>query len=317
MSNRKDAFYFPHDSNAHNDERIIELRAEFGWEGYGIYWALIERMRDASDYRIRMRSRNALAFALGIDRELFIRLTDFCIECGLFAADEDQMRSPALDRRMAEVEQLREKRRAAGAKGGKAKAEQGNGAVIDDEEQSSSNATANDEQSSSLAKHERKGKEKKEDSIGHSHGHEMAESIYAEYPRKVKRIPALKAIRSAIDRGEDPEALLTAVRDFAAYWTERLKIDPGDRRYIPHPASWFNAEGYNDRDEWTDAVADTEMLTNAEVTLLLKTDPDAFRKRRLVFSLEGQGRFIPQARPLPDGWIEEVDHYATTNGHAR
>ena len=34
--------YFPHDSNARNDVKLIKLRSKLDWEGYGIYFALIE-----------------------------------------------------------------------------------------------------------------------------------------------------------------------------------------------------------------------------------------------------------------------------------
>jgi hypothetical protein len=29
--------YFSHDANARHDEKILELRAELGWEGYGTF----------------------------------------------------------------------------------------------------------------------------------------------------------------------------------------------------------------------------------------------------------------------------------------
>lgn len=48
----KDAFYFKHDSNARNDEKLLEVRRRFGMEGYGIYWAIVEKMREATDYRL-------------------------------------------------------------------------------------------------------------------------------------------------------------------------------------------------------------------------------------------------------------------------
>ena len=34
--------YFPHDSNARNDIKLIKLRSKYGYEGYGVYFALIE-----------------------------------------------------------------------------------------------------------------------------------------------------------------------------------------------------------------------------------------------------------------------------------
>ena len=34
--------YFNHDSSARNDIRIIKLRASLGYEGYGIFWSVLE-----------------------------------------------------------------------------------------------------------------------------------------------------------------------------------------------------------------------------------------------------------------------------------
>ena len=44
---KKDAFYFSHDYNAHNDVKILFMRQQLGMEGYGIYWFLIESLADA------------------------------------------------------------------------------------------------------------------------------------------------------------------------------------------------------------------------------------------------------------------------------
>ncbi|CAB5217805.1 Domain of unknown function DUF4373 [uncultured Caudovirales phage] len=40
----KETFYFSHDYNARNDEKIRKLLFKHGFEGYGIYWALIENL---------------------------------------------------------------------------------------------------------------------------------------------------------------------------------------------------------------------------------------------------------------------------------
>jgi len=65
----KDAYYFSHDANAHLDEKIIELRMDLGWEGYGVYWAIIETLRNASNYKLEM-NYNRIAFALNTDSNL-------------------------------------------------------------------------------------------------------------------------------------------------------------------------------------------------------------------------------------------------------
>ena len=34
--------YFSHDYNTRGDEKILDLMSKFGWEGYGIYWGIVE-----------------------------------------------------------------------------------------------------------------------------------------------------------------------------------------------------------------------------------------------------------------------------------
>lgn len=46
----KKTFYFGHDYNARSDEKIIKLISKEGWEGYGIYWAIIEKLYEAGGH---------------------------------------------------------------------------------------------------------------------------------------------------------------------------------------------------------------------------------------------------------------------------
>ncbi len=43
----KDTFYFSHDQNARGDIKCVRLIREMKWEGYGIYWALIEMLYES------------------------------------------------------------------------------------------------------------------------------------------------------------------------------------------------------------------------------------------------------------------------------
>ena len=63
---KKDAYYFSHDANARNDEDILKLRMSLGWAGYGLYWALIECLRDANAYRLQC-DYNIIAYNLHCD----------------------------------------------------------------------------------------------------------------------------------------------------------------------------------------------------------------------------------------------------------
>jgi hypothetical protein len=71
---------------------------------------------------------------------------------------------------------------------------------------------------------------------------EYAALIYAEYPKKVGRPAALKAIKRALLTIEF-DGLLRKVKLYAA---SRAKEDPA---FTPHPATWFNQQRYNDDPE--------------------------------------------------------------------
>ena len=49
MSNRE---FFSHDSDAFYDEKIVGMRADYGFESYGLWWFIIERMRKEQDFKL-------------------------------------------------------------------------------------------------------------------------------------------------------------------------------------------------------------------------------------------------------------------------
>lgn len=111
------AYYFSHDSNARNDDKILALRMKHGWEGYGLYWALIERMREAADYAC-VCDYNVVAYDLRTDAA---KIKSIIEGFGLFAfaTDEDGRKcfySESLRRRMRAADDLSEKRRSAALK---------------------------------------------------------------------------------------------------------------------------------------------------------------------------------------------------------
>lgn len=58
---KKDAYYFSHDSNAQDDPKCMLLIDQLGMEGYGIFWALIERLRNEKDHKLPLVLLNAFA----------------------------------------------------------------------------------------------------------------------------------------------------------------------------------------------------------------------------------------------------------------
>lgn len=49
-TNEKDAYFFSHDCNARNDPKILALRSVYGAEGYGVYFMLVEILREQPEY---------------------------------------------------------------------------------------------------------------------------------------------------------------------------------------------------------------------------------------------------------------------------
>lgn len=84
---KKDAFYFPHFSNARNDSKVVKLRRILGIEGYGLYFMLLEVLRDQSDFKYPIQGIEDLAYDWHISKEKIISvINDF----DLFTIDQNQ-----------------------------------------------------------------------------------------------------------------------------------------------------------------------------------------------------------------------------------
>ena len=45
----KNTNYFQHDHNSRGDEKIIKMRLVHGWHGFGLYWAIIEKLYESTN----------------------------------------------------------------------------------------------------------------------------------------------------------------------------------------------------------------------------------------------------------------------------
>lgn len=108
----KNSFYFSHDFNARNDEKILAVRMALGAEGYGIYFMLLEKLVETED-RILLKDYNRLAFDLRVASDkIKLVVEDF----GLFHFTDDGKRfySESLLRRMQPLDNMRKQRSQAG-----------------------------------------------------------------------------------------------------------------------------------------------------------------------------------------------------------
>lgn len=80
----KETFYFSHDYNARNDDKILELRAKFGAEGYGVFWMIIETMAENEDGGAKASLIGGLSLGYGVAKSTLIDIFKYCVEIGLF-----------------------------------------------------------------------------------------------------------------------------------------------------------------------------------------------------------------------------------------
>lgn len=116
----KDAYYFSHDSNARNDQRLMKVRMKYGMEGHGIFFGIIEILREQKDYTLTFDDIDSISFDLRVEKE---KIEDIVENYDLFEIKGHTMfYSKSLKRRMLALDEKRQKLASAGKKGGLSKA---------------------------------------------------------------------------------------------------------------------------------------------------------------------------------------------------
>jgi hypothetical protein len=118
----KDAYYFSHDSNAKDDPKCVLLIEQLGPEGYGIFWILIETLRDQPDFKYPLKLLSALARRYNTTAE---KIKAVVVSYDLFIIENDTFFfSESLNRRMILFQEKRKKLSEAGKKGAQIKINQ-------------------------------------------------------------------------------------------------------------------------------------------------------------------------------------------------
>lgn len=107
--------YFPHDANARNDDRIVRLRVEHGAAGYGVYFMLLERLREESNYECEC-NYEILSYDFRVDASLVQSVVE---DFGLFSLTEDgkSFYSDSFTKTVSAIDKSKTKRAEAGRKG--------------------------------------------------------------------------------------------------------------------------------------------------------------------------------------------------------
>ena len=108
--------YFSHDVNARHDEKLIALRMKYNWLGYGLYWAIIEKLCDSGMYYKLNKDYNLLAYDLRADASTIKSIIE---DFGLFVFTDDgkYLYSESLLKRMEIKDDKIKKLSEAGKKG--------------------------------------------------------------------------------------------------------------------------------------------------------------------------------------------------------
>ena len=161
MATRKElTSYFPHDSNARNSDKLIRLRMRHKAAGYGVYFMILERLREEPEYT-SVKDYNMIAFDLREDTSLIKSVVE---DFGLFVFTDDgkYFYSESFKQRMEIKDEQSRKKAEAGKKG--LEKRWGNSKnianAIENDSKAIANATGND--SNKRKEKESKEKESKE-----------------------------------------------------------------------------------------------------------------------------------------------------------
>ncbi len=213
----KETYYFPHDYEPTSDPKIQAMIGQYGASGYGLYWRIVEMLHSDESHALQVKNYVVLAIAkqMLIDADFVTKFIDDCVHVfELFTQNHDTVICDRVMRNIKHREDIRNKRKAAGSKGGVANAKQ-----------MLSNAKAK----SSKGK-EKKGKENIEDNTSDF------DIFWDIYGKKNDREKCLKKF-------------LTLTHDEVVKAIEKAKLyvsKTPDIQFRKNPLTWLNGKCWND-----------------------------------------------------------------------
>lgn len=113
--------YFKHDCNASRSLELMEIRAIYGYEGLGLFWTLIEILREQKDYSWDEKKIKILAKIMDADEIRFSNFVHDCKRIGLLKVSES---GGIFSQRLFYDMDIYESKKQAGKSGGIAKGKQ-------------------------------------------------------------------------------------------------------------------------------------------------------------------------------------------------
>ena len=116
---KKDTYYFSHDSNTMDDYKIVKIIDSLGMEGYGIFWGLIEILRNQPDHTYPVEAAILKYRQWNTSQD---KIKVVIMNYDLFIIEQDSFYSISLLNRMKIVDDKRSQFKEWGRKGGLQKA---------------------------------------------------------------------------------------------------------------------------------------------------------------------------------------------------
>ena len=105
--------YFPHDTKAMSDDKLLALRIEGGLEAVACYWSVLEKIYadekpfDMSETNVETKS---VLYRLGVGSDVFRKHVSTMVEYGLLEADVENPNLVMSERARKQIEELDRKR---------------------------------------------------------------------------------------------------------------------------------------------------------------------------------------------------------------
>lgn len=204
----KQTFYFSHDYNARDDEKIMNMLSDLGMEWYWLYWALIELLAQ-NNWKISLDSVKGLWYKLICDNELITKLLH---SYNLFIIDKEEniFYSKRLLEHLNKRDEEKEKKSKAWKKGMAKRWGKDNTVIT---------------QNNTVITNDNKGKESKINNtiINDS----ISEKDFFELFINKNKEKILEFVNSIYEQNyfqiEDKKILLKEILKFADYWLEKWK----------------------------------------------------------------------------------------------
>lgn len=280
----KEAYYFSHDANARQDEKILMLRAEHGWEGYGIYWALVEMMFESSDTALHHNKIKGIAVSYNIDITLLQSVINTCLTEELFTGDDDKFWSDSLKRRKTKYHEAKSKKSEAGKKGMAKRWGE----------------TKND---NTVITENNKGKESKgniKPIVDSDECDETFNQFWDVYPKKQGKAKAVVKWRSYFKTGKiNMVVIMTGLESYLKYVEHERTVRKFDRQYLDG-LTFINGERWND--DWTikqsfnprntTSTLETVELSQERIDFLADVERKQRERNKIAGTIRGTARDI-------------------------